>query len=71
LTLGYSKKIDYLRASVLLLIAHFNFCRTHSAHKVKGEPDKTPAQIAGLTEHVWSISDLLKYGSSWSTSRIE
>ena len=71
LTLGYSKKLEYLKASVALLLCHFNFCRTHSAHKVKGEPAKTPAQAAGLTDHVWTIEELLKYGSSWSTTKTE
>jgi len=36
-TLGYSKKLENLRHSVAILIAHFNFCRVHSAH------GKTPA----------------------------
>jgi IS1 family transposase/transposase-like protein len=53
LTLGYSKKIEYLRYSTALFIAHFNLCRIHSAHK------QTPAQAAGLTDHVWTVTELL------------
>jgi transposase-like protein/IS1 family transposase len=53
LTLGYSKTVTNLRHSVALLIAHFNFCRVHSAHR------QTPAQAAGITEKVWTCKDLL------------
>ncbi len=53
LTLGYSKKIEYLRYSTALFIAHFNFCRKHST------PGSTPAQAAKLTDHAWTINELL------------
>ena len=53
LTLGYSKKLANLKHSVALLVAHFNFCRKHSAHGM------TPAMAAGLADHVWTIEELL------------
>ena len=53
LTLGYSKKLANLKHSLAILIAHFNFCRVHSAHK------KTPAMVAGLADHAWTIAELL------------
>jgi len=53
LTLGYSKTLENLKHAVALFVAHFNFCRVHSAHK------QTPAMAAGLTDRVWTISDLL------------
>jgi hypothetical protein len=52
LTLGYSKKLANLKYSVALFIAHYNFCRVHSAHK------QTPAMAAELTNHVWTIEEL-------------
>jgi IS1 family transposase len=52
LTLGYSKKLENLKHSMALFIAHFNFCRVHSAHK------QTPAMAAELTNHVWTIEEL-------------
>jgi IS1 family transposase len=55
LTLGYSKTLLNLKYSVALLIAHFNFCRVHSAH------GQTPAQAAGLTETKWTCEDLLRW----------
>lgn len=54
LTLGYSKKLANLKHSVALLIAHFNFCRVHSAHK------QTPAMACGLADRVWMVADLLQ-----------
>src|SRR2546421_12675188 len=53
LTLGYSKKLQNLRYAVALFVAHFNFCRKHSAH------GQTPAVAARVTDHVWSIEELL------------
>ena len=55
LTLGFSKKLEYLKHSVALSIAHYNFCRVH--HSLQGE---TPAMAARLTDHVWSIAELLR-----------
>jgi IS1 family transposase len=54
LTLGFSKKLENLKHSVALLVAYHNFCRVHSAHK------QTPAQAAGLTNHAWTIKELLE-----------
>lgn len=53
LTLGYSKKIEYLKAATALFIAHFNFCRKHSTLAA------TPARWASLTDHQWTIQELL------------
>ena len=52
-TLGYSKTLENLRHAVALFIWHFNFVRVHSALEM------TPAQAAGLTDHQWSIEEML------------
>jgi hypothetical protein len=52
-TLGYSKKLENLRHAVAIFIAHFNLIRNHSAH------DRTPAMAAGLTDHAWTIEEML------------
>lgn len=54
LTLGFSKKIENLKLSLALFFAFFNFCRINLAH------GKTPAQAAGLTDHQWTIEEMLK-----------
>ena len=52
-TLGYSKKIANHRYAIILQAAHFNFCRVHSSI------DSTPAVAAGLTDHTWTVKELL------------
>jgi IS1 family transposase/transposase-like protein len=49
----FSRKVENLAHSVALTVAYFNFCRVHSAHKL------TPAQAAGITDHKWTIEELL------------
>jgi IS1 family transposase len=53
LTNAYSKKLANLKAAVALHFAFYNFCRVHSSLRV------TPAMEAGLTDHIWSIAELL------------
>jgi IS1 family transposase len=51
-TLGFSKKLENHKLAVALFVAHFNFCRVHSAH------GQTPAQAAGLTDRPWTVEEL-------------
>ena len=53
LTNAFSKKLDNLKAAVTLYVAFYNFCRIHQTVKA------TPAMAAGLTDHVWSVTELL------------
>jgi transposase-like protein/IS1 family transposase len=55
LTLGYSKKLSNLRHSVALLTAFYNYCRPHNS--LNGE---TPAMVHKLTDHKWSVKELLQ-----------
>ncbi|XXU32015.1 IS1 family transposase [Sorangium sp. So ce887] len=50
---GFSKRLPHHKAAVALHMAFYNFCRPHEAHRV------TPAMEAGLTDHVWSIEELV------------
>ncbi|HEY1662327.1 MAG TPA: hypothetical protein VGI03_07905 [Verrucomicrobiae bacterium] len=52
-TINFSKKTENHRHAVALFVAHFNFCRVHSAIGM------TPAMAAGLTDHVWTVEELL------------
>ncbi len=54
LTNAFSKKWENLKAALALFFAYYNFCRKHSSIK-----KQTPAMASGLTDHVWSISELL------------
>jgi len=53
LTNAFSKKLDNHVAAVALYVAHYNFCRVHETLGT------TPAVALGLTDHVWSISELI------------
>jgi len=55
LTLGYSKKLENLRLSVGLFVCYWNFCWRHNTTK------QSPAQAAGLTNHIWTIKELLEH----------
>jgi transposase-like protein/IS1 family transposase len=56
LALGFSKSLDNLKAAVAVYVAYYNLCRLHRTLRV------TPAMEAGLTDHVWSIEELLQAG---------
>jgi len=53
LTNGFSKKVENHAAAVALYYMHYNFCRVHQTLRV------TPAMEAGLTDHVWTIEEML------------
>ncbi|OGX05839.1 MAG: transposase [Omnitrophica WOR_2 bacterium GWA2_47_8] len=53
LTNAFSKKVSNLAYAVGLHFMHYNFCRVHQSLKV------TPAMACGLTDRVWSISDIV------------
>ena len=53
LTNGFSKKLDNHAAAVSLYVAHYNLCRWHETIR------STPAEALGLTDHAWSIGELL------------
>ncbi|MGH9638270.1 MAG: IS1 family transposase, partial [Candidatus Angelobacter sp.] len=54
LTNGFSKKLENHIAAVALYVAHYNFCRVHEALRV------TPAMQLGVTDHVWTIAELVE-----------
>lgn len=63
--IGYSKKLDNLRHAVALFIFHFNFCRNHSALRIKATETtkaqaRTPAMAAKIENHQWTIEEMLK-----------
>jgi transposase-like protein/IS1 family transposase len=54
LSLGFSKSLDHLKAAISLYMAFFNFARVHQTLRV------TPAMQAGLTDHIWTVQELLE-----------
>ena len=53
LTNGFSKKLENHKAAIALHFAYYNFGRIHGSLRV------TPAMEAGVTDHVWTLSEIL------------
>lgn len=53
LTNGFSKKLANLKAAITVFVAWYNFCRVHQTLRV------TPAMEAALTDHIWTVRELL------------
>jgi IS1 family transposase len=53
LTNAFSKKCENHAAAIALHFMHYNFCRVHQTLRV------TPAMAAGLSDHVWELSELI------------
>ncbi|HYW41230.1 MAG TPA: IS1 family transposase [Bryobacteraceae bacterium] len=53
LTNAFSKKWDNLWSAYCLHFAYYNFCRVHQTLRV------TPAMESNLTDHIWTIAELL------------
>ena len=53
LTNAFSKKWDNLKAALALHFAYYNFCRVHRTLRV------TPAMESRVTDHVWSLAELI------------
>lgn len=68
-TLSHSKKDYYLQRHLDLEDAVFNFVRPHQALRVtlaklihgRKWQQRTPAMVAGLTDHIWTLEELLSY----------
>jgi IS1 family transposase len=54
LTNGFSKKVENHAAAVALHFMHYNFCRVHGTLRV------TPAMEALISDHVWSLEELVE-----------
>lgn len=53
LTLAFSKKYENFEAAMAMHFAYYNFCRVHKTLRV------TPAMAAGITDHIWTIAELV------------
>lgn len=61
---GFSKMREYFNYQTSLTISYYNFCLHHSS-LLYYEGDKTikntPAMASGLTDHIWSMRELLSF----------
>ena len=68
-TLSHAKQSYFLRRHLALEDAVFNFARPHQALRIaipqptlgRKWQQRTPAMAAELTDHIWSLEELLAY----------
>ncbi len=68
-TLSHSKKDYYLQRHLDLEDGVFNFVRPHlslkvavtSSNRKRKWQERTPAMVAGITDHVWTLEEFLSY----------
>jgi IS1 family transposase len=53
LTNAFSRKPENHAAAFALFVAHYNLCRVHETIRM------TPAMALGVTDHIWSIGELV------------
>lgn len=53
LTNAFSKKVENHEAAIALHFMFYNFARVHQTLRV------TPAMEAGVSDHVWSIAEIV------------
>jgi hypothetical protein len=58
-TYGFAKKVQYMDDQCEVDKTFYNFCRKHRG--LKGE---TPAMRQGITDHVWTVAEVLGYRSA-------
>ena len=60
LTNGHSKKLENHGHSVALHYMYYNHCRSHETlTKANGGIHTTPAMAAGVSDHVWKVSEIV------------
>src|SRR5205823_4928114 len=60
LTNAFSKKLENHAHAVALHFVHYNFCRSHQTlTRAARGIHRTPAMVAGLTDHVWTVADIV------------
>ena len=63
LTNGFSKKAEMHAHAVALHFTYYNFCKVHQTLRV------TPAMEAGVSDHVWEVSELVGLLDQMSQTR--
>jgi hypothetical protein len=60
------RDVSLLQAGMFLVGTAYNFCWGHRSLRVRAGPrglwqERTPAMAAGLTDHIWSLQEVLCY----------
>ena len=60
LTNGFSKSLIHHEAALALFFCHYNFVARHGTIKT------TPAVASGLTDHQWTVAEMVERVASYS-----
>lgn len=60
LTNAFSKKVENLEYAVALHFMYYNFCKAHKTLNKVRSLGITPAMAAGVSDHQWSVEDIIK-----------
>jgi IS1 family transposase/transposase-like protein len=65
-TLGFSKAMYMHEAQIWLSMGYYHFVRPHASLTIPPDDEthlikRTPAMAAGVTDHIWSIKELLTF----------
>ena len=65
-TLGFSKAMYMHEAQIWLTMGYYHFVKSHSSLTMLSDDgthliQRTPAMAAGVTDHIWSIKELLTF----------
>ncbi len=63
LTNAFSKKIENHVHALSIYFMHYNFVRIHQSLRV------TPAMAAGVTNRLWSLTDMVQVVDDWEANR--
>ncbi len=65
--LGFSKKKKLLISSLNIYFGIYHFVKTHKGLRIKVDNEerkwrqRTPMMAAGITDHVWALSELIDF----------
>jgi hypothetical protein len=62
LGLGWSRKLANHKAAISLFVAGYNFCKVHTTLGC------TPAVAVKLTDHAWTVEELIERATTQETS---
>jgi hypothetical protein len=60
---GFSKKAENHAHSVAIHFMHYNFVRIHQSLRI------TPAMASGVTQKLWSLTDMVQVIEDWEAVR--
>jgi len=66
-TLGFSKKKKFLVSSLNIYFGIYYFVKTHNGLRTQVDQkerkwmQRTPMMAAGITDHVWTLSELINF----------